>query len=350
MEKLYKQFVELVTRWKVNNKLMNKADEFLVARLKLTFYYSVTAIIILGGSSIMLYNTILSNLSQSIRESMLDPVISQLIIDKTQDILLNRFLTIDIIIIFFVVILGFLLTNKTLEPIKSNMQKQKRFIADASHELRTPIAVVISGLEVNLNNKKLDFASVKKTLENTLDEMREFSKLSNDLLDMSKYDMPIQKEYKIIPVGELINSIVEKNKNLAHIKNINIETKVESGIFILGNEIEISRVFFNILDNAIKYTPQNGIILLSDKIISNKYIVTIKDSGIGIREDILSKIFDPFFRGDEARSTEGAGLGLTMSKKIIENHKGTISIKSQENKGTSVIISLPAQAGLPISS
>lgn len=341
MEKLYKQFVELVTRWKVNNKLMNKADEFLVARLKLTFYYSVTTIIILGGSSIMLYNTILSNLSQSIRESMLDPVISQLIIDKTQDILLNRFLTIDIIIIFFVVILGFLLTNKTLEPIKSNMQKQKRFIADASHELRTPIAVVISGLEVNLNNKKLDFASVKKTLENTLDEMREFSKLSNDLLDMSKYDLPIQKEYKLIPVSELINSIVEKNKNLAHIKNINIETKVESKVFILGNEIELRRVFFNILDNAIKYTPQNGIILLSDKIISNKYIVTIKDSGIGIREDILSKIFDPFFRGDEARSTEGAGLGLTMSKKIIENHKGTISIKSQENKGASVIISLP---------
>ena len=341
MEKLYKQFVGLVTRWKVKNKFMNKADEFLVARLKLTFYYSITTIIILGGSSIMLYNTILSNLSQSIRESMLDPVISQLIIDKTQDILLNRFLTIDIIIMFFIVILGFLLTNKTLEPIKSNMQKQKRFIADASHELRTPIAVVISLLEVNLNNKKLDFASVKKTLENTLDEMREFSKLSNDLLDMSKYDLPIQKEYKLIPVGELINSIVEKNKNLAHIKNINIETKVESRVFILGNEIEISRVFFNILDNAIKYTPQNGIILLSDKIISNKYIVTIKDNGIGIREDILSKIFDPFFRGDEARSTEGAGLGLTMSKKIIENHKGTISIKSQENKGTSVIISLP---------
>src|ERR1035437_66788 len=199
MEKLSKQFVELVTKWKINHR----ADEFFVARLRLTFYYSLTAIIILGSSSILLYNIILSNLSQSIREeSILDPRIAQAIIDRTQDILLNRFLTIDIILIFFIVVLGFLLTYKTLEPIKSNMQKQKRFIADASHELRTPIAIMISGLEVNLNNKKLDFIEAKKTLESTLAEMREFSKLSNSLLDLSKYDT--QAEYKVVSINELV--------------------------------------------------------------------------------------------------------------------------------------------------
>lgn len=338
MEKLSKQFVELVTKWKINHR----ADEFFVARLRLTFYYSLTAIIILGSSSILLYNIILSNLSQSIREeSILDPRIAQAIIDRTQDILLNRFLTIDIILIFFIVVLGFLLTYKTLEPIKSNMQKQKRFIADASHELRTPIAIMISGLEVNLNNKKLDFIEAKKTLESTLAEMREFSKLSNSLLDISKYDTPTQIEYEPISINELVKSIIEKNKNLAKIKKINIETKIESPVVVQGNKIELSRVFFNILDNAIKYTPPGGKILISDKIVSNKYIVIISDSGRGIGEDILSKIFDPFFRGDEARSTDGAGLGLTLSKKIIENHKGTISIKSQVNKGTNVIISLP---------
>jgi signal transduction histidine kinase len=336
MEKLSKQFVELVTKWKINHR----ADEFFVARLRLTFYYSLTAIIILGSSSILLYNIILSNLSQSIREeSILDPRIAQAIIDRTQDILLNRFLTIDIILIFLIVVLGFLLTYKTLEPIKSNMQKQKRFIADASHELRTPIAIMISGLEVNLNNKKLDFIEAKKTLESTLAEMREFSKLSNNLLDLSKYDT--QAEYKAVSINELVKSIVEKNKSLAQIKNINIVAKIESPAIVQGNKIELSRVFFNILDNAIKYTPSGGKILISDKIVSNKYIVIISDSGRGIGEDILSKIFNPFFRGDEARSTDGAGLGLTLAKKIIENHKGTISIKSQVNKGTNVIISLP---------
>lgn len=338
MQKLYKQFVESVTRWKVNNK----NDEFLIARLKLTFYYSITALIILGGSSIILYNTIFSNLTQSISDNIfLNSDIAGAIIDKAQDILINRFVTIDAIIIFLVVILGFLLTYKTLAPIKSNMQKQRRFIADASHELRTPVAIVISGLEVNLNNKKLDLVGAKKTLENTLDEMREFSKLNNNLLDISKYDTPTQTAYESININELLKLIVEKNKNLAQIKNIKIETKIESYAKIKGDKTELSRVFFNILDNAIKYTKEGGLISISDKTVSSKYVVTISDNGIGIPEDIISKIFDPFFRGDTSRSTEGAGLGLTLSKKIIENHDGTISIKSQLNKGTNVIISLP---------
>lgn len=338
MEKLYKQLVELVTKWRVSYI----KDEFFIARLRLTFYYSITAIIILGGSSIVLYNIILSNLTQSISENIfLGPAVSQAIIDQAQDILFNRFLTINVIIIFFVIILGFLLTHKTLEPIQSNMQKQKRFIADASHELRTPIAVIISGLEVNLNNKKLDFISAKKTLENTLDEMREFSQLSNSLLDISKYDTPVHPKHEPVFINELVTSVVEKNKKLAQMKEIIIETKIESPSIILGNRIELNRVFFNILDNAIKYTPQNGTISISGKIAFNKYVLTVSDNGIGIPANILNKIFDPFFRGDVSRNTEGAGLGLTLSKKIIENHKGTISIKSEENKGTNVTISLP---------
>jgi len=338
MEQSYKRFAEWVTRWKTNNL----QDEFFKARLRLTFYYSLTAIIILGGSSIILYNTILSNLTQSIlTDGRIDPFLSGIIIDRAQDILLNRFLTIDLMIIFFIIILGFFLTHKTLAPIKSNMQRQKRFIADASHELRTPIAVMISGLEVNLNNNKLDLVGAKKTLESTLSEMREFSILSNNLLDLSKYDMRIQTKHESVLISELLKSIVEKNKNLAGFKEINIEAKVDSDVTILGNKIELSRVFYNILDNAIKYTPHDGKILISDKVASNKYIVNITDTGAGISKDIIDKIFDPFFRGDKSRSTEGAGLGLTLVKKIIENHKGTISIKSAENKGTSVIINLP---------
>ncbi|MEI8175031.1 MAG: histidine kinase dimerization/phospho-acceptor domain-containing protein, partial [bacterium] len=283
MEKLYKQFVESVIKWKTDLK-----DEFLLARLRLTLYYSITAMVILGGSSIVLYNTILSNLAQSISENpFINKDLAVAILDKAQDILLNRFITIDAFIIFFVIILGFLLTEQTLKPIKSNMERQKRFIADASHELRTPIAVVISGLEVNLNNKKLDLTGAKKTLEDTLDEMREFSKLSNSLLDISKYDRSICLECEPIVINELLKKIIEKNNNLAHVKNINIESEIESTATVLGDKTELNRVFFNILDNAIKYTPKDGVITISDKIISNKYVVTISDTGIGIGEGVL---------------------------------------------------------------
>jgi two-component system phosphate regulon sensor histidine kinase PhoR len=116
---------------------------------------------------------------------------------------------------------------------------------------------------------------------------------------------------------------------------------MDSPVIINGNETELCRVFYNILDNAIKYTPSQGMIFASDKIVLNKYIVTISDSGTGIPKNILSRIFDPFFRGDGTRSTSGAGLGLTLTKKIIEDHRGTISIKSQEGRGTTAIISLP---------
>lgn len=338
MQKLYKQFAGLATKLKVNRRV----DEFFIARIRLTFYYSITAIVILGSSSLVIYNTILSNFTESIMMRGLDPDLSQAIIIDARDILFDRFLTIDMIIIILIVVLGFFLTHKTLMPIKSNMEKQKRFIADASHELRTPTAVVISGLEVALNNKKLDFSSAKKTLEDTLDEMREFSKFSNYLLDISKNEAHIKTEYESININELAKNIIEKSRNLASVKKINFEVKmVNSPAIIKGNKIELSRVFYNILDNAIKYTPANGTITISDKISSGKYVLTISDNGSGIPKDMIDKVFEPFFRGEASRNTDGAGLGLTLSKKIIENHSGTITIKSQVNMGTDVIISLP---------
>jgi signal transduction histidine kinase len=338
IQKLYRRFAEWVTRWELNNKV----DEFFEARLGLTVYYLVTAIIILGGSSIITYNAILSNLTQSILERGFDRNISQLVIADAQTILLNRFFTIDSLIILSTVIIGFLLTSRTLKPIKSNMLKQKRFIADASHELRTPIAVVISGLEVTLQNKKLDFPLAKKTLENTLDEMRELAELSKNLLDLSKYNMSSTKiRYEPIRIDEKIKRIADKNLSLARLKDISIETNIEPEAVVLGNRIELARVFYNIFDNAIKYTPHNGTIKVSGEIHSNKYVIMISDNGIGINQETIGKIFDPFFRGDEARNTGGAGLGLTLSKKIIENHKGTISIESNPGRGTTVRISLP---------
>jgi signal transduction histidine kinase len=221
------------------------------------------------------------------------------------------------------------------------MLKQKRFIADASHELRTPIAVVTTGIEVALNNKKLDFSSAKKTLEETLEEMIKFSKLSSTLLDITKYNTLAHTRHEPININELIKSITEKYKNLTMPKNISIETTVESPATVEGSDIEFTRVLYNILDNAVKYTPENGKIKITGETNQNKYVITVSDNGIGIPKNIMDKIFDPFFRGDTNRSTGGAGLGLTLVKKIVEDHKGTIFIKSEENKGTNVIITLP---------
>lgn len=315
-----KKFEAWVTRWKT----LNNVDDFLSARIRLTFFYTISMIVILLGSNIILYDMLFKTIQ--------DPMI------------LDHFLMVDIPLLFFIIIIGFLLSRKTLEPIKDNLQKQKRFIADASHDLRTPIQVIISGLETSLHNKDLNIALAKRVLENTLNEMRDFSNISNNLLDISKYGTSVQVYYEIIFIGELVRYVLEKNKNLAQAKNISIETKMGSSVTIWGNKVELSRVFYNILDNAINYIPAGGKVSVSDSIVSNKYILVISDNGNGIPKKILSEIFDTSAREGVPQNARGVEFGLALSRKIIENHKGTISIESEEGKGTTVVISLPISA------
>lgn len=337
MEKLYKRFEVLV----IKLKLRMRTEKFLVARIKLTFFYSLTSMIILVGSSLILYHTLLSNLSESILESVDDPDTALTILNSTQGILQNRFITVDSIILFFVIIIGFFITQKTLKPIKDSMEKQKRFVADASHELRTPVTIIISGIEVALRNKNLDFLTARKTLENTLVEMNELSQLSRTLLDISKYHKSKKVDYVPIAIDEVIQSVAIKINILALEKGITINSALQFHEFVLGSTSELERVFYNILTNAITHTEKGGMIHIADSVSLNTYIITITDTGSGIEKDILRKIFDPFFRGDTSRSSHGAGLGLTITQKIIESHNGTINVKSEKNIGTNFTVTLP---------
>lgn len=336
MEKLYRQFVASVTKWWARVK----SDEFFLARLKLTLFYSLTALSILAGASFILYRALLLNIHELLEENFMDPLIVNEIFEKTQTLLQTRILIVDGVIFFLVVFLGFFLTQKTLRPIKMNSLKQKRFIADASHELRTPIAVVISGIEVALRNKKFDVETAKLALENSLEEMRALSKLSNSLLDIAKFNENKPKEVDDILVRDLLNFVVSKIEVLA--KNINITTDLKSALYIKGSKVDLARVFYNILDNAITHTMSGGLIKIFDQESHGKYIISVEDTGSGIPKEKLAHIFDPFFQGDSAHSNTGAGLGLTLAKKIITNHGGSIEVESEVGKGTVVKIILPS--------
>lgn len=336
MVKAYKQFVESVIKWWDNTK----SDEFFLARLKLTFFYSLTALAILSGASFILYRALLLNIHELLEENFMNPLVVDQVFSKTQDLLQARILIVDGVIFFLVVILGFFLTQKTLRPIKINSLKQKRFIADASHELRTPIAVVISGIEVALRNKKFDVNTAKLALENSLEEMRALSKLSNSLLDVAKFNDHKPKDLDNIVIKDLLAYVVSKIGVLAGEKNINLETDLKSSAQIMGSKMELARVFYNILDNAITHTPSGGLIKITDRENAGEYIIFITDTGSGIPKDILTKVFDPFFQGDVSRNQSGAGLGLTLAKKIIDEHGGSISIESEVGKGTTIVISL----------
>jgi len=337
MERSYKQFEVSVIKLKARFE----NDKFLSARIKLTFFYSLTVAFILGAASFLIYKVLMSNLFETLRDDMINPIIAHRILDKAQIVIQNRLFTIDMIILCFVVLLSFFLTEQTLKPIQKSALRQKRFIADASHELRTPVAVIISGLEVALRNKNLNVDTAKEVLKSSLEEMKEFSLLSNTLLDISKYDNNLNLEMEELSTKDLLLHLVNKMEYLAQEKNISIKTNLENTKTLKGNKLELSRVIYNVLNNAITYTKEGGEVIISDLIKDREYILSIKDNGVGISKEILEKVFEPFFRGDSSRNTNGAGLGLTISKKIIDKHKGSMNINSELGKGTEVIITIP---------
>lgn len=340
-------------------------DGFFTARLRLTFYYTLFTAVIVGGFSLILYQTLLSNFAVALKDTApgLSPHIFAAVIDKAQIMLANRLLMADAVILIFAIVFGYLLTDRTLKPIRESMHRQKRFIADASHELRTPIAVVISGLEVALRNKNLGIDQARQTLNETLEEMRDFSSMTNQLLDLSKHDIAKANDshrsgYAPVEIAGILHATSSKMKNLADEKGIafRIDVNPDLKVNVFGSETELSRVFYNIIHNAITYTEKGGTIVIDGHIHMGKYVATVTDTGIGMPSWTLGKIFEPFFQGDAARKRKGmggndgaksgggnggAGLGLTISRKIVESHKGTIVIKSKERQGTKVVICLP---------
>jgi signal transduction histidine kinase len=318
-----------------------KNDEFFIARLKLTFFYSLTALVILAASSLILYNVLLINITESIGDDGIDRNITHIVLHRTEDSLANRFIVTDSAVMFFVVIAGFLLTKKTLDPIRKNMQKQKRFIADASHEFRTPITIAISGLEVALRSKDINLGIAKDTLAKTLIELQDLSKLTNDMLNITKSDVNVKKEYEIVKINEVVSGVAQKIAPIASEKGLEIKNNIKFKASVLGSRLELERVIYNILNNSIAHTPKGGSITIFDICSKKDYKISVSDTGIGISKENIDRIFDPFFQGDISRNTGGAGLGLTLAKQIVENHNGIISIKSELHQGTTVTVTLP---------
>jgi two-component system, OmpR family, sensor histidine kinase CiaH len=276
------------------------------------------------------------NLSSDINDQLikdLDQVKKQIIIDL---VLINS------IILIFSAGAGFVLAGKTLKPIKKALLEQKRFIADASHELKTPLTSLKTNIEVNLRNKKLKTTEAGQVLKDSLEDIDSLIKLTNSLLTLSSLQENGQtlvfKQQRLKPI---FKKVVYKIKPL-----ISKQTKIKTIIKPENLKIKINLQSFAdmlliFLDNAAKFTKKGVITLKAEE--KNKYIlITIKDTGMGIGEKHLPFIFNRFYQTDNSRSDKkGFGLGLSLARKIIDLHKGTVKVKSRLKKGTSFIITFP---------
>lgn len=237
---------------------------------------------------------------------------------------------------------GYFLAGRTLRPIQKIVAEQDRFISDASHELRTPLTSLRTEIEVNLRDKKLSINTAKKLLESNLEEVINLQNLSDNLLELSQTKIG-KANFASVFLAEIIEQSVKKMMIFAKRKHITI-TQHTGKEHILGNVIRLQQLLTILLDNAIKYSPNDTTITISMEKTERYVRVSIADQGIGISEKDLPHIFERFYRADKARGKKvsGYGLGLSIAKKIVTEHNGTIQVQNKENNGTTFVIKFPA--------
>ncbi len=225
-----------------------------------------------------------------------------------------------------------------------NMRKE--FVADVSHELKTPITS-IKGYSETLLDGGCDKETESHFLNVINDNADRMEKLVQDLLTLSKYDSnKIRNKPKEFDLGELAKSCKEKFDIEIKRKNQNAQCFVTADVpAVFADRDGVERVILNILSNSIKYTPEGGKIDIYVGYVHNDAYIKIKDTGIGIPQEDLDRIFERFYRVDKARSRQlgGTGLGLSIAKEIMEKNGGSINIKSKVNEGTEVTIKIPVK-------
>ena len=233
-----------------------------------------------------------------------------------------------------------------LERLEESVKKQRQFTSDAAHELRTPLAAIRSIVDVTLHRDRSSEEYVS-ALSRIQREIERLSGLIDDLLIITRLENTLPKrEFAVFSVSALIWEVLETMMVLAKEKNIEIETDLQENVEIAGDRKHLSRAVFNLVDNAIKYTPENGKIRIVARLSeSNERIeIIVEDNGIGIQLEDMERIFDRFYRVDRARSqTRGTGLGLSIAKEIVKAHGGVISVKSSPGKGSTFKVSLPSK-------
>jgi two-component system sensor histidine kinase CiaH len=239
---------------------------------------------------------------------------------------------------------GYFLAGKTLKPIETTMEEQKRFVADASHELRTPLTALKTSMEVALRDKKMSLKDAKKVLKSNLEDIDGLQSLSNNLLSLANLQSNGQNlVFEKVNMAEVIKKAYRKILPLAEKKSIDIRLEVKDQA-IQANRESLEAMMLTFLDNAVKYTPQKGKVMIKTKTDKKYLILEIKDTGFGIPKKDLPHIFERFYRADQSRSKSrvtGFGLGLSLAQRIIEIHKGSVKVSSTLGKGTTFVIRFP---------
>ncbi|MEK7679389.1 MAG: HAMP domain-containing sensor histidine kinase [Deltaproteobacteria bacterium] len=233
--------------------------------------------------------------------------------------------------------------NEMIERLERSFRQIKQFTADASHELKTPLTILKGEMEVALRSGS-DPQAMKEAMTSALEEIDRMNYLVKNLLDLARIDA--EKEAAGASPVRLDTALLDRAERLrrfASEKGVGIAVSRNDPAEVMGDPVRIGQLIFNLIDNAVKYTPQGHGVFLSVENNGGSAILKVRDTGMGISKDDLPYIFDRFYRVDKARTRDagGAGLGLSICREIVESMKGAIEAESEVGRGTTFTVRLP---------
>lgn len=238
--------------------------------------------------------------------------------------------------------------NELLDRLEKSFEQQRRFVADASHELRTPVAILQGETEVTLSRPDRTPEEYRETLSILRDESHRLAHIIEDLFTLTRADAG---EYPLKPrdlyLDELAADVLHRTRSLAIAKGVTLTSSIQPELPFSADEDLLRRMLLNLIDNAIKYTPADGMVNVDCRLDGSSYVLRVSNTGPGIPAELQSRIFERFFRADKARSraegdTGGAGLGLSIARWIAEAHHGRLELTQSDGSGTTFTAYLPA--------